>query len=335
VLSPSETGFTFTGRGADGDEPFTIERTLVVGERIVVVQDFDSERPSLDRALYDRNIRAFGHGVQSALGDLHIGVVGCGGTGSAVAEQLVRLGARSMLLIDPDTLTVSNTTRVYGSNQADVGSAKVDALAAHLRSIAPDALLDTHTESILNETVARTLTECDVVFGCTDDNAGRLVLTRIASYYLVPYIDCGVLISSTEGAIESILGRVTTQVPGAACLICRSRIDLARAAAEQLPESERASLQREGYAPELGRAEPAVITFTTAVAAQAVTELLDRLIGFGPTPLPTELLLRIHDREISSNFLDPKPDHLCSRDGGVLGMGDRDPFIGQLWRAAS
>lgn len=334
VVSPSASCFSFTGRGCDGKDNFAIKRVMVVGDRITVVRDLDSTSPDIDKGMFDRNIRAFGTGIQSALGDLRIGVVGCGGTGSAVAEQLVRLGARSLLLVDPDVLAESNLTRVYGSRPRDIGKPKPGILAAHLGSIAPDGVFDAIAKSILEEEVARALTSCDVIFGCTDDNAGRLILTRLAAYYLCPFIDCGVLISSTNEVIEAIHGRVTVQTPGAACLVCRNRVDLARAAAEQLPEEERALRQREGYAPELEHAEPAVVTFTSAVAAQAVTELLDRFIGFGPTPSPTEVLLRIHDREISGNRIDPKPQHLCDPAAGILGSGDHDPFIGQLWRAA-
>lgn len=335
VFSPAESFFTFTGRGCDGSQRFSITRVLVVGDRVALLPDLDSERPELDASMFDRNVRAFGTGIQAALGQLRIGIVGCGGTGSAVAEQLVRLGARAVLLIDPDVIADSNVTRVYGSTLADVGRPKAEVLCNHLAALAGDGLFRAVTQSLLEESVARSLTSCDVVFGCTDDNAGRLILTRLAAYYLLPLIDCGVLISSSDGTIDAIHGRVTVQTPGAGCLVCRNRIDLARAAAEQLLEEEREARQREGYAPELGAAEPAVVTFTTAVAAQAVTELLDRLVGFGPTPTPTEVLLRIHDRELSGNRLDPKPHHLCSRDGGSLATGDRDPFIGQLWRTAS
>jgi hypothetical protein len=157
------------------------------------------------------------------------------------------------------------------------------------------------------------------------------VLSRIAAYYLVPLFDCGVLISSEMHSIIGIDGRVTVQTPGEACLTCRGRIDLARAAAEQLDPSERALREDEGYAPELGRIEPAVVTFTTAVASQAVTELLERFIGFGPEPVPTEVLLRIHERQMSTNRRLPLDGHFCHPQTGQLGRGDSEPFLGQLW----
>jgi len=85
------------------------------------------------------------------------------------------------------------------------------------------------------EHAARRLAGCDVVFGCTDDNAGRLVLSRLPTYYLTPVIDMGVLLSSDNGRLTGIDGRVTVVSPGSACLVCRGRIDLARAGSEQLP----------------------------------------------------------------------------------------------------
>ena len=134
------------------------------------------------------------HGYVPALA-----VVGCGGTGSAVIEQLVRLGARHLQLFDPDTLTAGNVTRVYGSCLDDVGEAKVSVSAAHAARIAPDAEVMTTQAKITLESTARLVLDADIVFGCTDDNAGRLVLSRIASYLLTPVIDCGVLLSSDPG----------------------------------------------------------------------------------------------------------------------------------------
>src|SRR5207237_6714921 len=87
----------------------------------------------------------------------------------------------------------------------------------------------------------------------------------------------------------------------------------------------------EGYAPALGRTEPAVVTFTTAVAAAAVGELLERLIGYGPEPRPNEVLMRCHDREISTNIAFPREHHYCNSRSGKLGIGLTQPFSDQIW----
>src|SRR5262249_5496441 len=137
-------------------------------------------------------------------------IVGCGGTGSAVAEQLVRLGARRLLLLDPDCLSSSNLTRVYGSFAADVGRSKVVSLADQLRRIAPDAEISYVESRITELAVARQLAFVDVIFGCTDDNAGRLILSRVSTYFMTPVFDCGVMITSdATGSIIGIDGRVT------------------------------------------------------------------------------------------------------------------------------
>jgi hypothetical protein len=262
-----------------------------------------------------------------------VAVVGCGGTGSAVAEQLVRLGVRRFRLVDPDRLSASNVTRVYGSKPVDVGRLKVDVLADHLSAIAPDAVIDSMPSSIAIEAVAREVGNVDVIFGCTDDNAGRLVLSRLSTYLVVPVFDCGVLLADRDGQIEGIYGRVTVLHPGVACLVCRRRIDLQRAAAEALTPAERQRREDEGYAPGLPGVEPAVVAYTTLVAATAVGEFLERLVGYGEAPAPSEVLLRIHDREMSTNSQAPRSGHYCDPASGKLGRGITTPLLEQAWAA--
>ncbi len=322
----------FTGHIESTHRRADIDRLWVTGRRVALVQNWLHETPPPPDQ-FDRNIRAFGGEIQKVLGDLHVAVVGCGGTGSAVIEQLVRLGVRRLYLFDPDTLTASNLTRVYGSFPEDIGKPKVNVSASHVGRIAPDAEVIVAHDTITMEATAKLLLDADVVFGCTDDNAGRLVLSRVASYLLTPVIDCGVLLSSGGGGqIDGIYGRVTVLAPGAACLVCRNRIDLQRAAAEMLAPDEHQRLAGEGYAPALAGIEPAVVAFTTQVAATAVSELLERLIQYGPEPAPTEVLLRAHEREVSTNDQDPREGHYCHPGVGKLGIGVTEPFLEQTWQ---
>src|SRR6185437_156351 len=140
-----------------------------------------------------------------------------------------------------------------------------ETLRDHLVAIAPDLECEPILSMITLEAAARRLESRDLVFGCTDYNAGRLVLSRVANYLLTPVIDMGVLLSSdTEGTLTGIDGRVTVLTPGTACLVCRNRVNLARAAAELRTPEERRRLEDEGYAPALGAVEPSVVAFTTA-----------------------------------------------------------------------
>lgn len=333
VVSPSDRHVRFSGIVVDGEETELLDRLFIVGPRWSLLPADDAPDEEQIPTMFDRQVRAFGGDLQRVVSTLRVAVVGCGGTGSAVAEQLVRLGVRSLEVIDPDDIAESNVTRVYGSTPAAIGRPKAEVLTDHLRLIAPDGDIQPLRRTIIEEEIARRLTASDLVFGCTDDNAGRLVLSRLASYYLVPVIDLGVLLSSRAGRIEGIDGRITVLTPGEACLVCRGRIDMERARAEQLDPAERASLQAEGYAPELGAVEPSVVPYTSLVASLAVAEVIERFVGYGPDPEPGEILARCHDREISTNTTAPNPRHYCNPEGGQLGAGDRTPFLGQTWRA--
>jgi len=333
IVSHDHGHLRFTGHVESDDGREDISRLWVTGRRFGLIPNA-LHAPRALPAQFDRNIRAFGGDIQHVLGDLRVAVVGTGGTGSSVAEQLVRLGVRRFQLFDPDMLTGSNVTRVYGSFPDNIGRPKIDVVAEHLQRIAPDADVRTCASMITVEETALALLDADIIFGCTDDNAGRLVLSRIASYLLTPVIDCGVLLSSgCGGQLEGIDGRVTVLAPGAACLVCRGRIDLQRAAAEMLAPNEHSRLADEGYAPALPGVEPAVVAYTTQVAAAAVSELLERLIHYGPEPTPSEVLLRVHERELSTNDQQPRDGHYCHPSTGKLGLGLTEPFLEQTWQA--
>lgn len=332
VIGTKHNELAFTGHLDDGESLQLIDQLVLPENRMMVARNSDAPEGEGNDELFDRNVRAFGGGVQSAISHLRFAVVGCGGTGSAVAEQLVRLGARKIDLYDPDELSLSNVTRVYGSTPHQVGDLKVEVAKAHLAAIAPDAQINTFPSVITDPLVAHHLASADVVFGCTDDNAGRLVLSRLPTYALSILIDCGVLLSSdSTGTLIGIDGRVTVVVPENACLLCRGRIDVLRAAAERMTPEEHAARLREGYAPALAGVEPAVVTYTTAVAAIAVSELIERLVHYGPDPVPSEVLLRLHERELSTNGAEPKQQHYCDPAAGKVGLVNATPFLELTW----
>lgn len=334
VVSVEDGRLRFTGRIESADGRRDIDRVWSVGDRFRLVHHDDHDDASVDDERFDRNVRAFGGPVQTVLSDLTVAIIGCGGTGSSVGEQLARLGVRRFVLIDPDKLSLSNVTRVYGSTPELVGTRKVDVAADLITAISPVAAVSREDSMLTIEATARRLQAVDLVFGCTDDNAGRMVLSRVASYLLTPVIDCGVLLTSAaDGQLTGIDGRITVLSPGSACLVCRGRIDHARAASELLTPDERVRRADEGYAVALPGVEPAVVTFTTAVGSAAVSELLERLIGYGPTPVPSEIILRLHDREVSTNRQDPNPGHYCDPAAGKLGAAGTVPFLEQMWSA--
>jgi molybdopterin/thiamine biosynthesis adenylyltransferase/proteasome lid subunit RPN8/RPN11 len=322
AASPRFSGTVFV----DGDES-PLERVRVVGGRLRLLT---RTRSGVDASLFDRQIRAFGRDGQALLSALRAGVVGVGGTGSAVFEQLVRLGVGEITVLDDDLLTATNLPRIHESGMGDLELAKVDVARQAAARIGLGTQVRSIPRRVTDLAAARALTQCDVVFGCTDDNRGRAILSRLAYWYLIPVFDTAFLVDTANEQVRGLFGRVTTVMPGTACLFCRNRIDQAQLAAEALPPDERERMAAEGYVPGLGEPDPSIGTYTTLTGTIAVTELLDRLFGFSGPDAPSELLARLHDRMLSTTRAAPREGHYCA-DTATWGRGDTEPCLEQLW----
>jgi molybdopterin/thiamine biosynthesis adenylyltransferase/proteasome lid subunit RPN8/RPN11 len=326
ILGEEGRAPAFTGRLSG--KPWT--RLRILGERLRVLSATDvddAEMPPIEA--FDRQVRAFGREGQALLRRLKVGIVGAGGTGSAVFEQLVRLGVAEIVLIDDDVVSDTNLTRIHGSTMADVGEPKVDVLARSAEAIRLGTEVETHCAKVTDRFAFEALRGCDVVFGCTDDNAGRVVLARLAYYYCLMVIDVGVMIGGRDGRVTDVDGRATVMAPGMPCLFCRGRIDPNRLREEQLPAEERDELAEERYAQGLADPDPAVVTYTTMIGSFAVDEMLQRLFGFGQDPA-SEILVRPARREIRRLGGTSKPNHFCA-DAGFVGRADREPPLGLGW----
>jgi molybdopterin/thiamine biosynthesis adenylyltransferase len=311
-----------------GPARIPVEAVLSIGDR---VRNWTPRLAGGNAEFFDRQVRAFGTGVQSALGELHIGVVGLGGTGSAVAEFLCRLGVGQLSLFDGDDLEQTNVNRVLGSTVDDAGTAKVIVAKRHLDAIGLGTAVLAHAEHITDEGAASLLRGCDVVFGCTDRQRPRAILTTLALRYCIPVFDMGVLISSVRGEIVGVNGRVTTLMHGESCLFCRGRISVEGIRVESLSAEERTSQAQEGYAPELTAPAPAVVTFTSSVAGAAVNELMHRLCGFmGRDRRSSEVLVAFDQSRLRTNRVESREGCMCS-DRSIWGRGDCRPFLDMLW----
>jgi hypothetical protein len=299
-----------------------------VGDRLRLISAFDAPKPAPPLEIFDRQVAAFGPEFQQLVDQLTVGVVGAGGTGSATAEQLVRLGVGRILLFDHDVVTSTNLTRIHEAVEADVGKPKVEALAAHLRSIGTETEITPINAKIDSRPIAEELRRCDLVFGCTDDQTGRVILARLAYRYLIPVIDMAFVIQRQDHQVRSLVGRVTTMLPGTACLFCRDRIDDALLEAESLDDDERDALVHQSYVQGLPQRDPAVVPYTTLVSSLAVGELMERIVGFDQPP-PNELVVLLHDRRVLRST-EAGGEHWCA-DPLTWGRGDQVPFLNRTW----
>ena len=108
-------------------EPLRVIR--VIGDRFEF--HYPGRGEGQTRAAFHRQSLAFGKTLNQDLAQLRIGVVGCGGTGSAIAMLLPRLGIGNVVLIDNDIVDVTNLNRLHGARQTDADAMrpKVDVVA--------------------------------------------------------------------------------------------------------------------------------------------------------------------------------------------------------------
>lgn len=62
---------------------------------------------------FQRQALAFGEALNQDLSMLRVGVVGCGGTGSAIAMLLPKMGIRNIALFDKDIVEDTNLNRLH------------------------------------------------------------------------------------------------------------------------------------------------------------------------------------------------------------------------------
>lgn len=329
IIGGSPDRPSFTGRAVDDEGEHSIDRVRVVGPRLRILRAHDGPvQSSADLTVFDRQIRAFGVEGQRALGDLRVGVVGASGTGSPVIEELIRLGVGQIVVIDHEKVSDTNVTRIHGSTMADVGKAKAELAREQAHAIGLRAVVEPVVADVTSRAAMETLRSCDVVFGCTDDFAGRDILSKLAYYYGILVIDMGVMITPDEAGVK-IYGRVNVITPGHPCLYCTGDITPRQVTEDQMAPEERRGLAEEGYAQGLEDEDPAVVAYTTNVSSWAVDTLLQRLFALGADPVGT-LVIWFHTREIRSLPHTPKDGCFCSNKS-TWGRGDRPDPLDQIW----
>jgi molybdopterin/thiamine biosynthesis adenylyltransferase len=270
---------------------------------------------------FDRQLRVLGREGHGALRSLVVGVVGVGGLGSHVVQQLVHLGVGRVLVMDHDRVASSNLSRLVGASRFDalLHRSKTRVATRLARRVGGPTKVDEVPASVTDEGAARRLLGCDVIIGCTDNQWSRTVLNAIAYQYYVPVLDLGVELQ-TSGAMG---GRVTWLAPGVPCLWCQQILNGERVRAEQLPPSARADELARGYLQGLDEPAPAVVSINGVVASLAVTELLARITGFaGPGPRPSTLMYRLADGAVRRIAALADPGCPTCGTEGQLGLGD-------------
>ncbi|MCJ8502460.1 sulfur carrier protein ThiS adenylyltransferase ThiF [Desulfatitalea alkaliphila] len=121
-----------------------------------------------------------------------IGIAGAGGIGSNVAVHLVRAGVRCLKIVDFDRVELSNLNRQFYFHD-QLGRPKAAALAANLRRIVPDAVIETENARLDAERMTTVFADCDLVVEGFDGAAEKKALLEAMSVARIPMVAaCGV-----------------------------------------------------------------------------------------------------------------------------------------------
>ena len=161
-----------------------------------------------------------GEHAQDILKTARVGIVGLGGGGSHINQQLSHIGVRHVVAFDGDRTELSNLNRNVGSSLKDAMNETPKLGIA--RRIHEELVLDSAFVGHAGRWQERPdlLEQCDLVFGCLDTFDGRRELEATCRRYLIPYIDIGMDVHCVSGEPPRMAGQVILSTPGHPCMAC-------------------------------------------------------------------------------------------------------------------
>lgn len=318
----------YVGRGITPSLTFNpLERISIIGD---LISHHELNPPRIHNNHSIRTIQAFGDGTYQKLRRLKVAVIGVSGTGSLVAEQLARTGVGHILLIDPKEVNSKNLNRIpyTTSLHAQNKTPKVQVLKNAIENSGLGTKVEIIQGNIFNEDIQRLVAACDVVFGCMDTADGRNLLNRIATFYLIPYVDVGVKLDADgKGSINEVTGAVHYLKPGGSSLLSRKVISPEQIRADSIyrrsPE-EYEQLKKEKYIKGVNVDRPAVMPINMVFSGLGVCELLSRLHNYRyDNGECAQQIIRL-DEQIYTTKSDGTP---CARLSRYVGYGDVNPML--------
>jgi len=140
-------------------------------------------------------------------------IVGLGGTGSYILDQVAKTEVDSILLVDGDTFDNHNAFRAPGVATLDTLRSRPNKAAYFAEVYSNMHRGVTACEEYLDEDTLEVLHGATFVFLASDDAAGKAVIMDWLEARDMPFIDVGLGIDETDGRLGGLL-RVTTSLPG-------------------------------------------------------------------------------------------------------------------------
>lgn len=117
---------------------------------------------------FERNIGLISLEEQQKLASSLVVIAGCGGVGGLHAHTAARLGVGRFRIADSDTFSLANINRQIGATVKTIGRNKAEVTAEMIRSINPEAHVETYTANISSDNVGPFVQDADLVIDGID-----------------------------------------------------------------------------------------------------------------------------------------------------------------------
>lgn len=169
---------------------------------------------------FSRTTRLIGTDSQARLAASTIVIFGVGGVGSHCIEALARCGIGHLVLVDNDTVSVTNINRQSIAYHSTVGQYKTQVMKARILDINPQAQVDTFEAFVLPDNLEALLDgigPIDYLIDAIDTVAAKLALAEYAHARRIPLISS----MGTGNKLHGELFEITDITKTSVCPLCR------------------------------------------------------------------------------------------------------------------
>lgn len=168
---------------------------------------------------YNRQIslKAVDFDGQEKLKESRVLIVGAGGLGCAASQYLASAGVGKIILVDFDTISLSNLQRQILYTDVDIGQPKAEVAKARLQAINPNIEIQAINKKCDDAEFAELIAQVDVVVDCTDNVDVRNQLN------LQCFMQKRALVSGSAIRFEGQIS-VFTYAENEACYQCLSQL---------------------------------------------------------------------------------------------------------------
>lgn len=153
---------------------------------------------------YIRNIPALSEAECALLRTKKVSVIGCGGLGGHLIDQLARIGIGAIRAVDGDVFEPSNLNRQLLSEVPLLGVSKAKAAAERVSRVNPEISVEAVEEYMSEANVNRLILNCDAVLDALDNIQSRKILAAACAKANIPYI---------YGAIQGWIAQAAISMP--------------------------------------------------------------------------------------------------------------------------